>query len=263
MINSLPLTWLNSTEIPTFPVPTSASKASAPNTPTQAQTRRISALTGGIRSIQAKLYLFREDSARVLSSSNSETDLLTLSGTLRDQYDAIGADLRALMHAWETGRQALVEDISKQERRVSRASSSLRSSAPSIGGLTIVGEDEDAPDTISPMSPRTSALRKLTGEADRPLTPPVTESEDEGSKDENVFEAVAMPTEPLRARSTLTREQRIAKMHEERERLAVLKEKREAKTNMIRELQTVIHLRPSARRNTIDGNLAAGMADSV
>lgn len=154
------------------------------------------------------------------------------------------------MHAWESGRQTLVDDISRQERRVSRASSGLRCSTPSIGGLTAVEEDEDA-ESRGSLSPRSKAFQKLVG--DRPLSPPVTESEDEGSKDGEVFEAVAKPAQ--RERITLTREERIKKMHETREQQATMREKRDANMNMIKELQTVINLRPSKsqRRNTVIG----------
>lgn len=226
-------------------------KATPPSPKTQAafrsQQRHISELSSGIRSIQARLYLFRDDSTRALSKLASEPELLTMSTSLKDQYDAIGSDLRTLMHAWESGRQDLVEDITRHERRMSRASSALRSSTPSMGGLTAVEEDESE----SGMSPRSTAFQRLTG--DRPITPPVTESEDEGSKDDEVFEAVARP--PPRPRSTLTREERIKKMHEDRERQATLREKGDANANMIRELQTVINLRPSKsqRRNTFGG----------
>ena len=233
----------------------STGEQSAPPSPRtharfQSQARRISQLSSGIKSIQARLYLFRDDSTRALSSSTSETELASLSSSLRDQYDAIGSDLRSLMHAWETGRQTLVDDIGRQERRVSRVSSGLGSSTPSIGGLTAVEEDEDV-DSKGSLSPRSSAFRKLVG--DRPLSPPVTESEDEGSKDEEVFEAVAQPL-PME-RCTLTRDERIRKMHEAREQQATMREKRNANMNMIRELQTVINLRPSKsqRRNTVMG----------
>lgn len=216
----------------------------------QSQSRRISQLSSGIRSIQARVYLFRDDSTEALSSSTSESELLALSSSLRQQYDAIGSDLRGLMHAWETGRQSLVDDITRQEQRVSRASSGWCSSTPSIGGLTAVEEDEDI-EAKGSLSPRSAAFQKLVG--DRPVTPPTTESEDDGSKDGEVFEAVAAP--PLRQRSTVTREERIKKMYEAREQQATMREKRDANMNMIRELQTVINLRPSStpRRNTITG----------
>lgn len=229
---------------------------STPQTPIskarqQSQARRIAQLSLGIRSVEARLYLFRDDSTRALSSSTSEAELLNLSTSLKDQYDAIGSDLRTLMQAWEAGRQTLVEDITKQERRVSRASSGFRSSRTSMGGLTAVEEDDQA--SFGSLSPRSTAFQKLTG--DRPMSPPITESEDEGnnSKDDEVFEAVAKPLP--RQRSTLTREERIKKMHEDRERQATVREKRDASLNMINELRAVINLRPSKtqRRNTVTG----------
>ena len=61
------------------------------------------------------------------------------------------------------------------------------------------------------------------------------------SRPGEVFEAVAMPRQ--RAASTLTREERIVKMHEERERQAQMRAKRDANTSMMRELESVINLR--------------------
>lgn len=84
-----------------------------------------------------------------------------------------------------------------------------------------------------------------------PLSPPVTDdgSEDHSADDE-IFEAISSPR--LRERSTLGREERIAKVREERERLASAKERREANTNMVRELQSVIKLRPIMRSRKQD-----------
>jgi hypothetical protein len=45
-------------------------------------------------------------------------------------------------------------------------------------------------------------------------------------------------------RSSLTREERITQMHQERERRTSLMARREANTNMMKELENVITLRP-------------------
>jgi hypothetical protein len=60
---------------------------------------------------------------------------------------------------------------------------------------------------------------------------------------EEVFEAVAIP----RQRSTLTREERISKMKEERVRRESMKSRTEANTHMLRELESVINMRPRGR----------------
>jgi CHASE3 domain sensor protein len=50
-----------------------------------------------------------------------------------------------------------------------------------------------------------------------------------------------------RQRSTLTREERVAKMKEGRVRRESVKDKAEANTRMLRELESVINLRPKGR----------------
>jgi uncharacterized protein YhaN len=59
-----------------------------------------------------------------------------------------------------------------------------------------------------------------------------------------VFEAIALPTRP---RSTLTRDERIAKMREEREQKAMARQQMDATRGMMKELETVINLRPRTR----------------
>lgn len=231
-------------------------RASSPNsqervtshTRLQSQLRRISTLSTGIRALQAKVYLLRDDSTRALSTSTSEPDLSSLSASLRDQYDAIGADLKVIMQAWETGRAALNLDINKHELRISRSSSisgAPRSPRSSIVGLPMV--DEDTNDLGAGMGSPLSALRALNGETVAlPLSPPSTDNGEDTSiaEEEEVFEAVAVPKQ----RSVLSREQRIAKMVEERARVAVMRERREAGVNMMKELESVIGLRPPTRR---------------
>ncbi|KAI9723141.1 MAG: hypothetical protein M1828_004244 [Chrysothrix sp. TS-e1954] len=233
-------------------LPTTPSSPSSPSrnfqTPTHArvrsQIRRISALSTGIRSLQAKLYLLREDSTRALSTPTSEADLEDVSTSLREQYSALGSDLQTLMQAWEADKNALSQDINRQRRRVSRSGSltdeTSTLSRPTFGRL-LTSVDEDAPTTPGMLKP-------LPGEVQLPLSPPATEDGSDASKtDDEVFEAMTAPKP--RPKSTLTREERIVKMHEEREKSALQKEKREANTHMLKELQSVINLRqPVARR---------------
>lgn len=202
------------------------------------QVRKISTLSTGIRTLQAKMALLREESNKAISESEDLTDL---GPNLMAQYESIGADLRSLMQAWETGKAALANNIDKHERRISMASSGLRSPI-SLGGLTAVGEESDSTSATSSGGPA-DALRALMGEtlSDRsslPTTP--------GSEGEEVFEAIAMPR--VRQRPSLSRDERIRNMREEREKQEVLREKRASSTNMIRELQTVISLREPRKR---------------
>ncbi|KAI9835152.1 MAG: hypothetical protein M1819_002521 [Sarea resinae] len=196
----------------------------------RAQLRKLSSLSQGIRGLQAKMHVLREESDRTLDESEDVTEL---GSNLMSQYDSIGADLRALMVEWENGKAALALNIDKNERRVSSISmnsSGHRSSTPSLGGVTAV---EGSP---------SDALRALNGE-DKPRSG--RSSIEASESDEEVFEAIAMPRQ--RQRSSLTREQRIAKMKEDRVRQSSVREKAEANTHMLRELETVINLRPRGR----------------
>ncbi|MCJ1374910.1 hypothetical protein MMC20_006143 [Loxospora ochrophaea] len=195
------------------------------------QVRKLASLSQGIRCLQAKMHVLREESDRALDEPDQVSELGT---SLMAQYDSIGADLKSLTQEWEDGRIALANNIDKNERRLSLSPAALlspRSPAMSLSGLTAVGG-----------SP-TDALKVLNGDYES------SRSADATSSDEEVFEAIALP----RQRSSLTREERIAKMKEDRIRQAVVREKADANTHMLRELETVIKLRPRGRttgRNT-------------
>jgi hypothetical protein len=188
--------------------------------------RKLSGLSQGIRGLQAKMQVLREETNKSLEDTEEVTEL---GGHLMVQYDSIGADLRSLIQAWETGRNALALNIERHERRISQASSNgLRSPVPSLGGLTAV--DEGSP---------SDALRALNGETLSPQqsAPP----SDQGSNsDDEVFEAIAIP----KTRVTMSREERMQKMQADRARQASIREQREASNNMLRELESVINLRP-------------------
>jgi len=219
-----------------FATPTTPKKASkAGNERVRTQVRKISTLSQGIRSIQAKMMLLREESNKALETSDDLTDL---GPSLMAQYESIGADLKSLMQDWEIGKAALVSNIGKHERRISMASSGLRSPGSSLGGLTAV--DEDSENSGGPAD----ALRALLGEKESLSN---RSSFVTSNSDEEVFEAIAMPR--VRERSSLTREERIVKMNEERARLAENKDKRMSNTNMIKELQSVINLRRPVRNS--------------
>lgn len=194
------------------------------------QVRKLSALSSGIRGLQAKMQILREESNKSLEESSDVNELGT---HLMAQYDSIGADLKSLMQAWEAGKAALALNIDRAERRISQASSNggLRSPVPSLGGLTAVDEDGTPSD----------ALRALNGE---PILPGHKHSSSSGisasESDEEIFEAIAMP----RQRTTMSREERMFKMQEDRVRQATLKEQRESNSNMLKELESVISLRP-------------------
>lgn len=173
--------------------------------------------------------LLRDESDEALERS----DDISVSGTnLLAQYDSIGADLRGLMQEWEDGRTALAMNLDKKDHK--RSLSSMSNVPPvsptiSLGGTTAVGGSPQ--DTLQ-------ATKELT----RP--PRSRSSTTTSSSGEEIFEAVALP----RQRTTLTRDERMVKMKEDRMRQAIVVEKAHANTHMLKELETVIKLRPRGRR---------------
>ncbi|KAK4897368.1 hypothetical protein LTR27_004888 [Elasticomyces elasticus] len=200
----------------------------------RSQVRKISMLSSGIKGLQAKMQILREETNKSIEQSENLTDL---GPSLMAQYESIGVDLKELMQAWEVGKASLQSNINKQEHRISLASTSngsgIRSPISSLGGLTAVEEGGTPAD----------ALKMLTGDTFSNRSSLATTPSDE----EQIFEAVALP----RSRSvrTGTREERIAKMQEDRERQAALRAKRESNTHMLRELETVMNLRPRSKTN--------------
>ncbi|KAF2831788.1 hypothetical protein CC86DRAFT_463583 [Ophiobolus disseminans] len=187
--------------------------------------RKLSGLSQGIRGLQAKMQVLREETNKSLEDTE---DVHELGRHLMSQYDSIGADLKSLMQAWEAGKTALALNIDRQERRISQASSGLRSPVPSLGGLTAV--DEGSP---------SDALRALNGDLLSPQQS-APSSEQGSNSDDEVFEAIAIP----KTRATMSREERMHKIQEDRARQASAREQRDASTNMLRELESVINLRP-------------------
>jgi len=207
-----------------FPVPTTPKLPLTPRRERwRAQLRKLNSLSSGIRGLQAKLHVLREESNKNLNDSE---DVSELGATLMIQYESIGIDLKGLMQEWEDGKAALASNIDRNERRISSMSGML-SPTISLGGLTSVEEG-------SPLD----ALKALNGE-ERSRS-----SLDFSSSDaEEVFEAVAIP----RQRSILSREERITKMKEDRVKRELTRDKTDANTHMLRELESVINLRPRGR----------------
>ncbi|KAK3341776.1 Mysoin-binding motif of peroxisomes-domain-containing protein [Lasiosphaeria hispida] len=213
----------------TFPI---AQDAKMPMTPgrerRRSQFRKLNSLSTGIRGLQAKLALLREESERTL---NEAEDVSELGANLMSQYESIGQDLKTLQQAWDEGRAALASGIDRNEKRLSSLST-LMSPTISLSGLTTVDEGGAM-----------EAFKALTGES----PPSSTFGSAKGDTDEaEVFEAVAMP----RPRSLLTREERLIKMRGEREKREVARESAEASRGMLRELEMVINLRPKGSNTT-------------
>ena len=192
------------------------------------QMRKLTSLSQGIRGLQAKMHLLRDDSERALDQS---IDSFATGFNILEQYDSIGSDLKNLMQEWQDGRSALVTSLDKNEHRRSQSQSRLLAPASptlSLGGLTAV--EGGSPDALIALNeyPRSPRSRSSTANS---------------SSGEEVFEAVGLP----RQRSLLTREERLAKMKEDRVRQALAKGKAEANGHMLKELETVIRLRPRGR----------------
>lgn len=217
------------TTLTAFPVPPTPRIPLTPGRERmRGQMRKLSSLSQGIRGLQAKMHLLRDESERVLDETNETSEFGV---NLLVQYDSIGSDLKILMQEWEEGRTALAASIDKIDHRTCLSPTGLlapMSPTLSLGGLT--AEGEHSPD----------ALKALNG---FPRSPRSRSSTNTSSSGEEVFEAVALP----RQRSLLTRDERIAKMKEDRVRSALNKGKAAANTNMLKELETVIKLRPRGR----------------
>ncbi|KAM0242820.1 hypothetical protein ACHAPO_001243 [Fusarium lateritium] len=209
-----------------FPSPPTPMNALTPGRERwRAQLRKLGSLSTGIRGLQAKLQLLREESDRSL---NDSSDISELGPNLMSQYESIGMDLKELMSAWEEGKAALALGIDRNEKRLS-SMSTLLSPVSSLSGLTTVDENGGT----------AAALKALTGES-----PPSSDYAGSTEQDSpEVFEAVALP----RPRSMFTREERIAKVREEREQKVIARQHVDATKGMLRELETVINLRPRTR----------------
>ncbi|KAJ5285463.1 hypothetical protein N7524_000769 [Penicillium chrysogenum] len=224
-------TILNEEDRDTIP-PSPLPSASPSKDHLRAQFRRLSSLSQGVRALHAKMHIASEESHANLERADPdefEVALLT-------QYDSVGSDLRALLQEWEAGKAALTNQhdrLSVGDR--SRPPSTFllpMSPTPSLGGSTAV---EGSP---------TDALKALTGEG----RPDLTQTYD----DEEIFEAVVLPASRNK-RMSLTRDERLARVREDRARQAIAREKADASTNMLKELEMVIKQRPgnnSAKRVT-------------
>ena len=206
-----------------------ASPARDPETPSRlqskAQIRRLETIANGVRSLNAKVRIARDDISDVIANDMSEA---TINSSVAKHYEHIGSDLKNLLADWERGRAAMsltVETVGRSSP--SNGSRSPISPSPSLGGITMVdGGPADA-------------LRLLNGEddSDVPATQDATGAE--------VFEAVARPRKRLSL--AFSREEKMAKLQEDRRKRATLQEQADTTTNMLRELQMVIKHRPHAR----------------
>lgn len=261
----------------------SNSNSTLSNTPTKerlrTQFRKLTTLSQGIRSLQAKMQILREESQIALTATppqsapqsainldggadgatEDDLQLAELGASLLAHYDAIGADLKSLVHAWEAGRTGLALSLQRAEARISRASGisspgGLRSPTASLSGLTAVDEGfngspidalkalegaGDAPDRAGFIG-FSSALRRQSASPRLRVSTSTDISDSPVSSvgTEEVFEAVAAPRPP---RSLIgTPQERAQRLAEERKRMSIAREKRDVGGQMIKELEAVI-----------------------
>lgn len=192
----------------------------------RSQMRKLNSLSQGIRGLQARLHLLHEDADKLASNSTHR------SANTITRYDSVGTELKSLLAEWEEGRAVFTSSMEDSDHRLSlpvMPKTVPSSPTMSLGGSTVV--EGSPPD----------ALRALNG--DGGTCHGTTWSNATSSPGEEVFEAIALP----RQKSTLSRDERLAKMKEDRIRQAVIKSKHEASTHMLKELETVIKLRPRGR----------------
>ncbi|KAB8233680.1 proliferating cell nuclear antigen [Aspergillus alliaceus] len=225
----------DSNPVPRSPLPTASPKKEH----LRAQYRRLNSLSQAIRALHAKMHLLREMSSATLEQPDtSESD--ETEATLLSQYESIGSDIKNLLQEWESGKTAMTSNSDKRLTvdRLSRPLSEWKlpsSPTPSLGGSTTV---EGSP---------SDALKALNGE--RPDSSVIHFDEEE-----EIFEAVALPARSKR--QSLTREERIARVKEDRAKQAAARERLDANTNMLKELEMVIKQRPppASKRNLSDTN---------
>lgn len=196
------------------------------------QMRRFEDVAHGIRALNAKIHVLREELSGLNAAKTDEAVVLT---ALSKHYESLGTDIRALSYDWERGRNAMLLSAGNdfRGRRGSLSPRSPMSPSPSLGGFTVVdGGPADA-------------LRLLNGGDDRS-----SRSSDSTLYDEEVFEAVVSKPTPRKRMSMvagMTREEKIARLNEDRRKRATMQEQAETTTNMLRELQMVIKHRPHTR----------------
>ncbi|GMF68911.1 unnamed protein product [Aspergillus oryzae] len=226
------LTYLLGNQVPRSPLPT----ASPNKEHLRAQYRKLNSLSQAIRALHAKMHLIREMSSASLEQTDADENDEN-EATLASHYESIGTDIKNLLQEWEDGKAAMISNTPDKRLNVDRLSRPLSewklpsSPTPSLGGATAV---EGSP---------ADALKALNGE--RPDSSIIHTIDDE----EEIFEAVALPARSKR--QSLTREERIARVKEDRAKQAAARERLDANTNMLKELEMVIKQRPPAASKRI------------
>lgn len=199
----------------------------------KARIRRFEAVANGVRALNAKVRIGRDDLSDLVSNDAGDR---VISATVAKHYEALGSEIRGLLSEWEHGRPSMLLTVTPDGRDM-RRSSGLQyplSPSPSLGGTTVAdGGPADA-------------LKVLNGEGE---SEPGVRSP---TLDEEVFEAVVKPQGRKRMSLGLnmTREEKMARLQEDRRKRATVQEQADNTTSMLRELQMVIKHRPVQRQNT-------------
>ncbi|ETN43502.1 uncharacterized protein HMPREF1541_02661 [Cyphellophora europaea CBS 101466] len=200
----------------------------------KAQVRRFEAVGNGIRALNAKARIGRDDITDLISNGAGDR---VINATIAKHYEAIGSEIRTLLDEWEHGRPTMLLNVASggRDTRLSNVPRSPLSPSPSLGGMTMVEGGGPA-----------DALRLLNGESES------EHGTDSGTMDEQVFEAIVKPQSRKRMSLgvNMTREEKMAKLQEERKKRATFQEQADNTTNMLRELQMVIKHRPPHRQNS-------------
>ncbi|TGZ81787.1 hypothetical protein EX30DRAFT_348201 [Ascodesmis nigricans] len=226
-----------STEEEEFFIPPSPKLPVSPeNEKYRGQLRQLNSLSQSLRGLQAKMHVLREESDRTLQESS---DLSDFGRDLLQHYDSIGADLRGLVDEWENSRAYLIMNLTQRDRANSGSPESLKG-PESLAGTTLAGD-----------TPRNSGLFTKDGSwADTAgfglMSPRGDKSDDSHESEvEEIFEGIA---DPARPRPTLTREERIRKVQEERAKAAEKRKTVGASLALQKELQAVLVNRPTPKR---------------
>lgn len=198
----------------------------------QIELQHVAMLSSQLRSLQAKLHLLRENARGVLGMSGLAS--VELDG-LRTQYEHLGTDVSNFHDAWDAGRAALVTATKNavQDRRiVSCPAPPMSADSDTIGGDDALSE------------PTQGVIRDDTSES---------------GEEAEILEAIAMP----RQRSTLNRHQRIERMQLDREAEKLRREKRDADVHLLKELKSVIRLRPQSYSGRPSREWSAQLADAA
>ncbi|KAI5294752.1 hypothetical protein KEM52_003283 [Ascosphaera acerosa] len=265
-------------------MPVASPLPSAPVDPTKArnraQLRKLNSLSQGIRGIHAKMNLIREecelslDRMGIHDGSGGQQDRdqdadPTYPATLMTMYDSIGTDLRSLTQEWEAGKTALQAAFGPSSLSSSPTSEHFRRSsyssrppsgkwlpgspASTLSGTTAIDTSTNgfliSASSTTNHSTHNSIDKHLLAGPDNALRILTSDNEPVVSQkhfedDEEVFEAIAAPITVSRKRHSMSREERIARMKEERARHALARERQDTNTHMLRELETVIKLKP-------------------